>query len=133
MPHAIFAAHIPKSGMIFGWILVAAGIFFAYIYMFSPGSFFPGITVSTISEQFGLYSTGVRILGSVLGIAIALYFNSAALFALMLVTRVFIELGDVVVGLVIHQGAPDTNTITLSVLAAIEMFFIVKLVKLLKQ
>jgi hypothetical protein len=133
MPHAIFAAHIPKSAMIFGWILVAAGIFFAYIYMFSPGSFFPGITVSTISEQFGLYSTGVRILGSVLGIAIALYFNSAALFALMLVTRVFIELGDVVIGLVVHQGAPDTNTITLSALAAIEMFFIVKLVKFLKQ
>jgi hypothetical protein len=121
---------IPKA---FGWILVLAGSFFAYIYMFSPGTFFPGVTISTYSEQFGLYSTGVRISAAVLGIIIALYFNSAALLALMLVTRVFTEAGDVVVGLVVNRGVPDTNTFTLLVLAAVEVFMITLLLKVLRK
>ena len=117
----------------FGCILVLAGSFFAYVYMFSPGTFFPGVTVSTYSEQFGLYSTGVRILAAVLGIIIALYFNSAALLALMLVTRVFTETGDVVVGLVVNKGVPDTNTFTLLALAAVEVVMIVLLLKVLNR
>ena len=124
---------IPTIPKVFGWILVLAGSFFAYIYMFSPGSFFPGVSVSTYSEQFGLYSTGVRILAAVLGIVIALYFNSAALLALMLVTRVFTETGDVVVGLVVNQGVPDTNTFTLLILAAIEVYMIVLLLNVLRK
>ena len=95
---------IPRSAQIFGWILVMAGLFFGYIYMFQPGSFFPGVAITSYSEQFGLYSTGVRILGAVLGIAIALILNSAALLALMLATRIFIEVGDVFVGLVVNNG-----------------------------
>lgn len=124
---------IPTIPKVFGWLLVLAGSFFAYIYMFSPGSFFPGVSVSTYSEQFGLYSTGVRILAAVLGIVIALYFNSAALLAMMLVTRVFTETGDVVVGLVVNQGVPDTNTFTLLILAAIEVYMIVLLLNVLRK
>ncbi len=122
---------IPLSAKLFGWILAAAGLFFAYVYMAIPGSFFSGVTISTYSEHFGLYSTGVRILGSVLGIIIALYLNSAALLALMLATRIFIELGDVVTGLVVNKGSTDMNTFTLLILAALEVFFLVRLVRLL--
>jgi hypothetical protein len=133
MNTATLAPSIPKSAMIFGWILVAAGTFFAYVYMVNPGIAFPGISIGTVSEQFGLYSTGVRILGSVLGIILALYFNSAALLALMLATRVFIELGDVTVGLIIHRGTPDANTLSLCILAALEIFFVVMLVRRVKK
>jgi hypothetical protein len=118
---------IPRAAQIFGWILGLAGLFFGYIYMFQPGSFFPGVVINTYSEQFGLYSTGVRILGAVLGIAIALVLNSAALLALMLATRIFIEIGDVFVGLFVNGGTPDTNTFTLLALAAVETYFLYKL------
>ncbi len=120
---------IPVPAKVFGWMLVAAGLFFAWVYMATPGSFFPGVSITSYAEQFGLYSTGVRILGSVLGLVIALLLDSAALLALMIATRVFIELGDVVVGLVINNGAPDTNTFTLLVLAAVEAFFVVLLIR----
>lgn len=123
---------IPFSAKVFGWLLVLAGLFFAYVYMAAPGSFFPGVEVKSYSEQFGLYSTGVRILGSVFGIAIALALNSATLLALMLATRVFIELGDVVVGLAIN-GAPDTNTLTLTALAAAEIYFVMVLLRRLRK
>ena len=122
---------IPLSAKVFGWVLVLAGTFFAYVYMVMPGSFFHGIVLETLSEKFGLYSTGVRILGSVLGIIIALVLNSAALLALMLATRAFIELGDVVVGLIVN-GAPDANTLTLTILAAVEIYFVFKLSKLVR-
>lgn len=128
---AVLRPEIPVSAKIFGWILVFAGLFFAYVYMAVPGSFFPGVTISTFSEEFGLYSTGVRVLGSVLGIVIALVLNSAALLALMLATRIFIELGDVVTGLVVNNGSPDTNTLTLLILALIEFYFLIKLIRLL--
>lgn len=118
---------IPTYAKVFGWILAIAGVFFSYVYTINPGGFFPGVTISGYSEQFGLYSTGVRILGAVLGILVALILDSAALFAAVLITRIFIELGDVVVGLVINHGTPDTNTVTLLGLAAVEAFFLVKL------
>ena len=122
---------IPRSARIFGWILVLAGCFFAYVYTVTPGSFFPGVSISSYSEQFGLYSTGVRILGAVVGILIALALNSAALLALMLATRIFIEVGDVFVGLLINHGVPDTNTFTLLGLAALELYFLVKLLNVI--
>jgi hypothetical protein len=124
-----FGPRIPISAKIFGYFMICAGLFFAYVYMFNPSIAFPGIEIQTVSEQFGLYSTGARIIGSVVGIAVALWFDSAVLLALMLITRVCIELGDIVVGLVVHGGAVDTNTFTLAVLAAVEVFFIVKLLK----
>ena len=118
---------IPMRAKVFGWLLVAAGCFFAWVYTVAPGAFFPGVTVESFSERFGLYSNGVRILGSVLGIGIALILNSAALLALMLATRIFIELGDVGVGLVLN-GAPDANTWTLIALAAVETYMLLFLV-----
>ena len=122
---------IPTLPKAFGWVLVLAGLFFAYVYMMAPGMFFPGVGIQTYSEQFGLYSTSVRILGAVLGILVALILNSAALFALMLVTRIFIELSDVIVGLVINNGSPDQNTFILLVLACVELLVLVTLVRLL--
>jgi hypothetical protein len=123
---------IPTSAKIFGWILAFAGLFFAYVFTQNPDSFFPGVSITSYSEHFGLYSTGVRILGSVFGIVVALLLNSAALLALMLATRVFIEIGDVIVGLIIN-GAPDTNTFTLTAVAAVEVFFIFLLLRTLKR
>lgn len=123
---------IPIPARIFGWLLSAAGCFFAYVYMVTPGSFFPGVEIGTYSEQFGLYSTGVRILGSVAGLVIALALSSAALLALMLATRVVIELGDVALGLAIN-GGPDMNTLTLGLLAAVELYFVAMLVRVLKK
>lgn len=118
---------IPLRARLFGWALVAAGCFFAWVYAAAPGAFFPGVTADSFSERFGLYSTGVRILGSVLGLVVALVLNSAALLALMLATRVFIELGDVAVGLILN-GGPDANTFTLLALAAVELYMLLFLI-----
>ena len=123
---------VPLRAKVFGWVLVLAGCFFAYVYMFAPAGFFPGVTVETFSEKFGLYSTGVRILGSVIGILAALLLNSAALLAIMLFTRIFIELGDVVVGLVLNCG-PDANTFTLLALASAEVYMLVYLIGHLRR
>ena len=123
---------VPLRAKVFGWVLVLAGCFFAYVYMFAPAGFFPGVTVETFSEKFGLYSTGVRILGSVIGILAALLLNSAALLAIMLFTRIFIELGDVVVGLVLN-GGPDANTFTLLALASAEVYMLVYLIGHLRR
>ena len=119
---------IPLRAKVFGWILVAAGLFFAYVYAITPGTFFPGVSVQTFAEKFGLYSTSVRIVGSVLGIVIALLLNRTVLLALMLATRIFIELGDVAVGLLLN-GAPDANTYTLTALACVEMYMLMFLVR----
>jgi hypothetical protein len=54
-------------------------------------------------------------------------------FGLMLVTRVVIELGGVIVGLVIHGGTTDANTFALIFFAAVEVFFVVKLVSCLSK
>lgn len=114
---------IPARAKAFGWLLVLAGCVFAYVYMATPGSVFPGVSVESFSERFGLYSTGVRILGSVLGILVALLLNNAALLALMLLTRIFIKLGDLCIGLIL-SGAPDANTVTLLALAAVETYML---------
>ena len=120
---------IPMSAKIFGWFMVLAGSAFAIIYMTTPGTAFPGVSIVSYSEQFGLYSTGVRIIAAVLGLVIALMLNSAALLALMLVTRVITEAGDVILGLVINNGVPDANTYALTALTLVEVWFVVKLVK----
>ena len=124
----LISQSIPTRAKIFGWILVGAGLFFAYVYAVTPGAFFPGVTVQTFAEKFGLYSTTVRILGSVFGIMLALVLNRAALLALMLATRIFIELGDVAVGLLLNS-APDANTYTLTALAGIEIYMLMFLIR----
>lgn len=123
---------ITTRAKVFGWILVLAGTFFAYVYMVMPGNFFPGVVIESFSEKFGLYSTGVRILGAVVGIVVALVLNSAALLAIMLVTRIFIELGDVVVGLTLNGGV-DANTFTLTALAAVEIYMLFHLVGVIRS
>ena len=128
---SIMRPAIPLPAKVFGWILVLAGTFFAYVYTLNPGLSFPGVSISSYSEQFGLYSTGVRILAAVLGIVVALIMNSAALFALMLVTRIFTELGDVIVGLIINGGSPNMNTYSLVVLALVEGIVLFGLVRVL--
>ena len=95
--------------------------------MANPGTSLPGVAVESSSEKFDLYSTSVRILGSVVGIVAALLLNSAALLALMLLTRILIELGDVAVGLILNGGA-DANTVTLALLAAVVLYMLVFLV-----
>lgn len=52
---------IPTRAKVFGWLLVLAGCFFGYVFMAMPGAFFPGVTVESFAERFGLYSTGVRV------------------------------------------------------------------------
>ena len=132
MPPFSLSTPIPTRATAFGWILVLAGCFFAYVYMATPGSVFPGVSVESFSDRFGLYSTGVRILGSVAGIVVALFLNNAALLALMLFTRICIELGDVGIGLVLN-GGPDTNTATLLALAAVELYMLRFLVARIRQ
>lgn len=119
---------LPQRVRVFGWLLVVAGCFFAWVYAANPGAFFAGVTAETFAEKFGLYSTSVRILGSVLGLLIALALNNAALMALMLASRLFIELGDVGVGLILN-GGPDANTATLTVLAAAELYMLIFLLR----
>ncbi|MFN0116184.1 MAG: hypothetical protein ACKVPY_16055 [Paracoccaceae bacterium] len=121
---------IPLSAKVFGWLLVAAGFYFFYVFTQIPGSFFPGVGIETYSERFGLYSTGARVLGSVAGLMIALWLDSAALLALMLATRIFIEIGDILVGLILNQ-ASDANTYALSVTAGIETVFLIILLRVL--
>lgn len=121
---------IPLSAKVFGWLLVVAGFYFFYVFTQVPGSFFPGVVIETYSEKFGLYSTGARVLGSVAGLAIALWLDSAALLALMLATRILIEIGDILVGLILNQ-APDANTYALAVTAGIETIFLIILLRVL--
>lgn len=49
----------------------------------------------------------------------------------MLLTRIFIEQGDVCVGLVINNGSPDQNTFVLFALATVELVVLATLVRLL--
>jgi hypothetical protein len=123
-----FAAPIPMPAKLFGWLLVLAGCYFFYVFTVTPGEFFPGVAVETFSEKFGLYSTGVRVLGSVFGLLVALLLNSAALLALMLATRLFIEAGDVIVGLLLN-GGPDANTWTLLAVAVVELAVLLYLLR----
>lgn len=130
LPPSALAQPIPNRARLFGWLLVLPGLVFADVYWANPGSVLPGVTVETFSDRSGLSSTGVQIPGSVLGILVAYLFNDAERLALMLLTRVFIEFGDPVVG-VVPNGGPDANTMTLLVLASVELqmlfFFVARL------
>ena len=121
---------IPGIVRVFTLVLICAGMFFAYVFMFKPGLTFPGATISDYSSQLGFYSTGVRVLGSVVGLAIALALNSPRLLALMLVTRLVIEVGDVVVGIV--TGGTASNNILVGVIAALELLAILKLLQVIR-
>jgi hypothetical protein len=106
---------IPMPVKIFTWILVCAGSFFFYVYTFNPSISFPNATLETYSAKMGFASSGVRILGSVLALLISVVANNPRWLFITLISRIFIELGDVVVGLVLD--GPTANTASLTILA----------------
>ncbi len=123
-------ASIPTPVKIFTWILICAGCFFFYVYTFNPTLSFPNANLDTYSAKMGFASTGVRILGSVLALLISVIANNPRWLFITLISRIFIELGDVVVGLVL-DGA-TANTFALIVLALLEIWAVSQLWKVIK-
>jgi hypothetical protein len=119
---------IPKSVAAFTWVLICAGLFFAYVYTFNPGLAFPGAKITDYSSQFGFASTGVRVLGSVAALLISAIYNKPQWLLITLISRLVIEVGDIVVGVV--TGGTMINNIMISVIAALELWAILKLAKL---
>lgn len=84
---------IPTPIKIFTWILIGAGIFFAYVFIFNPGLAFPGAAITDYSSKLGFYSTGVRVIGSVAALFISVVLNNPQLLAITLASRLIIEVG----------------------------------------
>ena len=116
---------IPTSVKIFTWILICAGLFFFYVYTFSPNISFPNSNLETYSAKLGFESTGVRILGSVLALLISVIYNKPHWLFITLISRIFIELGDVLVGL--NLDGVTANTFALIVLATLEIWAVTRL------
>lgn len=125
MPANDSAIAIPKPVQIFTWILFCAGCFFFYVYTFNPALSFPQASLETYSARVGFQSAGVRIGGSLLALLVSLLANNPRWLFITLVSRISIELGDVVVGLV-NDGV-TANTFALIFLAACEMWAALKL------
>lgn len=121
---------IPMPVKIFTWILICAGSFFFYVYTFNPVISFPNAALDNYSAKMGFASTGVRILGSVLALVISVLANSPRWLFITLISRVFIELGDVVVGLILD--GVTANTFSLTVLAGLEIWAVLGLWKVIK-
>lgn len=111
---------IPKPVKIFAWILIVAGSFFFYVYTFHPSLSFPNARLDDYSAKVGFASAGVRIVGSVLALLVSVLCNNPRWLFITLISRIFIELGDVVVGLA-FDGV-TANTFGLLVLAAVEIW-----------
>lgn len=122
---------IPVSVNVFSWILICAGSFFFYVYTFNPTISFPTANLETYSAKLGFASAGVRILGSVLALLISVIANNPRWLFITLISRVFIELGDVVVGLVL-DGVTQ-NTYALIVLAGFELWAVIRLWNVIKK
>lgn len=122
------AAGIPKSVKAFAWVLICAGLFFAYVYTFNPGLAFPGAKITDYSSQFAFASTGVRVLGSVAALLICVIYNKPQWLLITLISRLVIEVGDIVVG--VTTGGTMMNNIMIGVIAALELWAILKLTKL---
>ena len=123
-------ADIPASVKVFTWGLILAGLFFAYVFMFNPGMVFHGAQISDYSSQLGFYSTGVRVLGSVVALLISVVFNRADWLLITLISRLAIELGDIVVGFA--TGGAMANNAMVALIAVFELWAIVKLVRVQK-
>ena len=121
---------IPRPVAIFTWILIGAGCFFFYVYTFQPTLSFPRASLDSYSAKMGFASAGVRILGSVLALFISAWANDARWLFITLVSRVFIELGDTVVGLLLD--GVTANTGALLVLAAVELWAVRRLWMVIK-
>jgi len=123
--------NIPTSVKIFTWILILAGSFFFYVYTFHPSISFPNANLDTYSAKMGFGSAGVRILGSVLALLISVIANNPKWLFITLISRIFIELGDLVLGLKLDGFTP--NVIALSVLASLEIWAVWKLLPYQKE
>ncbi len=122
---------IPRSVRAFTVVLILAGCFFTYVFAFNPGLAFPGAQITDYSSRLGFMSTGVRVLGSVVGLIVALALNSPRMLLLMLITRLVIEVGDILVGFA--TGGTTTNTIMISAIALCELLAILKLWQVIGQ
>lgn len=119
---------IPQPVKIFTWVLICAGLFFAYVYTFNPSLAFPGAKITDYSSQFGFASTGVRVLGSVAALMISVLYNKPQWLLITLISRLVIEVGDIIVGFA--TGGAMVNNIMIGVIAALELWAILKLVRL---
>ncbi|MFT3701364.1 MAG: hypothetical protein QM802_03300 [Agriterribacter sp.] len=119
---------IPTPVKVFTWLLICAGCFFFYVYTFKPVISFPKANLETYSARLGFASTGVRILGSVIALLISVLANNPRWLFITLISRIFIELGDVVVGLILD--GPTAITASLLILAAVEVWAVLRLWKL---
>ncbi len=121
---------IPWSVKIFTWLLICAGIFFGFVFFTNPGMSFPGATITDYSSQLGFYSTGVRVFGSVIALLISVILNNPYFLIITMVSRVFIEIGDIIVNIVLKGS--QTNTIMISIIALFEIWAVLKLFKTIK-
>ena len=131
MGFAVDETGIPAAVKVFTILLIAAGLFFAFVFTFNPGLAFPGAQITDYSSQLGFMSTGVRVLGSVVGLVIALALNSPRLLLLMLITRLVIEVGDILVGFA--TGGTTSNAIMIGIIALLELLAILKLWQVIRQ
>ncbi len=122
---------IPTPVKIFTWILICAGLFFFYVYTFSPGISFPNANLDSYSAKMGFASAGVRILGSLIALLISVLANNPRWLFITLISRICIELGDVVTGLTL-DGA-TVNTISFLILASLEIWAVLRLWKVIKS
>ncbi|MFY9261551.1 MAG: hypothetical protein WAO71_13710 [Gallionella sp.] len=118
---------IPFAVKIFTWVLICAGLFFVYVFTFNPGLAFPGASITDYSSQLGFASTGVRVLGSVVALLISVIYNKPQWLLITLVSRLVIEVGDIVVG--VATGGTMANNIMIGILALCELWAILKLIK----
>ena len=86
--------------------------------------------MNTYSAKLGFESTGVRILGSVLALLISVIYSKPHWLFITLISRIFIELGDVVVGLTLD--GVTANTFALIVLASAEIWAVLRLWKVMQ-
>ena len=113
---------IPPSVKLFTWLLICAGVFFAYVFTFNPGLTFPGVQITDDASQFGFASTGVRVLGSVVALLLSVLLNKPQWLLITLISRVVIELGDIAVG--IAMGGAWSNNLMIGVIATLELWAI---------
>ena len=122
---------IPTPVKIFTWILICAGCFFFYVYTFNPVISFPNASLDTYSAKMGFASTGVRIIGGVLILLVSLLANKPSWLFATLLGRVFVEIGDLILGLILDGFT--SNVVALLVLASLEIWAVLRLWKVIKS
>ena len=122
---AMYRAGIPFSVQVLTWLLIGAGVFFVYVFTFNPGLVFPGAQISDYSSRLGFASAGVRVLGSVIALLLSVLLNKPQWLFITLISRVIIEMGDIVVG--ITTGGVWSNNFMIGVIVLVELAAIFKL------